>query len=604
MADQTITLFRADTGAAVNSIADLRESIKALKQDLEGMEIGSEEYADTLSQLQTQQAALKNALHATTASLSDVARDAKALNVTFDEQNQVINDGTITYNALVKKMAELDQQFRSTSDAAERAALGQKINSINDALKQLDADRGKFGRNVGDYFNQITAPLKSVIQDLPSGLGGLKKVMDDTTKSLSLMGKQPILGILGLLAPVINQIVAGLKDNKTALDAVKRVMEAMQPVFDFLQGVLEKIAGLFSQVVDWVLEFADQHKEAFKNFIAGAVGVGNAVLQFLLTPIRNVVDAVKGMGAALKNVFKGDFKQAAEDAKKAAKDIGENFKKGFNFQENFEEGKKVGEQFIAGLGSAKVKQDAKQAGKDVAQEFLKSLENEIIVEEDFSKVFVWDPDGEVRRQNQELFDDLIKQRDAYDAEMAKRAEWERKAEENNAEHQKQLLRERSEVMMAYGAAASSVFGSIADIYEADADANEQTAKQAKALRTAAAIIDTISGAVAAYRSTMESFPAPVAMALAPINAATVLAAGYAQVRQINAVKVGGSGGGGMSLPAAPAYTASVPQVRTVTTASERQTFDRMADRQRVYILASDLQAERSATRVKIDETSF
>ena len=77
-------------------------------------------------------------------------------------------------------------------------------------------------------------------------------------------------------------------------------------------------------------DLAGEGTGTFKTIVTGAVGVGNAILQFLLMPIRNVIDAAKGLGNVFSNVFKGQFKEAANAAKEAVKDIGENIKKGFS----------------------------------------------------------------------------------------------------------------------------------------------------------------------------------------------------------------------------------------------------------------------------------
>lgn len=597
MAEETITIFRADTGAAVKSIADLRESIKALKENLETMDIGSKEYADTLSQLQVQQAALKNAMHATTAegdqqadTFAATARAAKGL-------------GT-SYNALVKQMADLDQQFRATEDAAKRVQLGEQIKAINEQLKKMDEDRGKFGRNVGDYFNKIYAANKEIIKDLPSGLGNIKKALDDTTKSLGLMSKNPILGIIALLAPLINQITAGLKENKTALDAVKKVMDALQPVFDFLQGVLQKIAVLFSKAVDYVLELGEKSGIEFKNIVSGAVGVGNAILQFILTPIRNTIDGAKALGNVFSQVFKGQFKEAAQTAKQAVKDIGENFKKGFDFKGNFEAGKKVGEEFAAGLRSSK--RSAASAAKEVGEETKKQL------------LATWDDIERERKRREALTADAraMAEQEAKDFNALLVADEKATTDAVNALLDEQIAKEREareeaektakariEALQQLAGATSSILGSIADLYDQNAEEDEAAAQKAKALRTASAIIDTISGAVGAYMQTVKTMPAPWNIPVAAANAAAVLAAGYAQIRSINAVKVGDSGAAQQLAPA-PTVQPSFTQVRNITGRSEEERLNRMAGDSRVVLVWSDAEAKMRDRRVQIAETAW
>ena len=107
-------------------------------------------------------------------------------------------------------------------------------------------------------------------------------------------------------------------------------------------------------------------------------------------------------------------------------------------------------------------------------------------------------------------------------------------------------------------------------------------------------------------NTIESIKIPaVAIPLAVVNAATVLAAGFAQIKKIQSTKIPGAASSAGAVVQPPTVSApAVQQVRTITGASEEERLNRMASGQRVYILASDLQAERESTRVRVAETSF
>jgi hypothetical protein len=48
----------------------------------------------------------------------------------------------------------------------------------------------------------------------------------------------------------------------------------------------------------------------------------------------------------------------------------------------------------------------------------------------------------------------------------------------------------------------------------------------------------------------------------------------------------------------------VQETRTITSASEEDRMNRMADEHRVYILSSDLEADREQTRTRVAETTF
>ena len=596
-------IFSVSTGQAVKNIGELRENIKHYKDVLSTAEIGTKEYNDTLEDLQVNQAALKNAMHATT--IEGESQEDAMKRLTKDAQGL----GT-SYNSLVKQMADLTQQFRATEDAAKRADLGAQILSINQQLKEMDAMRGNFQRNVGDYLSQAAVSMKDIVKDLPSGLGGVKKGLDDVTKSISLMGKQPVLGIVALMAPLINNIVSGLKDNKTALDSINRVMEALKPVTDFFAGILQEIAKWLSTAVDYVLDLAKNSGTSFSQIVAGAVGVGNAILQFLLAPIKTVIEAAKGLGNVFSNVFKGQFREAADAAKVALNGIGDAWKNGFSFAANFEAGKKVGEEFIAGLESPTTVKKAQEAGKKIGEaagksayekwkEWFDKIDNEVTARLDKRR--------ELREQlAEEAAADIEAETQALAAQID--AEWKTEFDAQQAamEEAKQRRENFIQGMQSAVTSTSSILGSLADMMESGTQVTEKEARRAKNLRIASATIDMFQGATTAY-STAQSLGVPMGPIVGAINAAAVIATGMANIAKIKSQNVSASSSsGGVSTPtvSTPAITPQVAQVRTITSASEEDRLNQMASDQRVYILNSDLEAAANSRRVLAVETSF
>ena len=238
MAESEVKILTVE---AVKSMADLRKAISDTKEALNGMELGSEEYQRTLAELIKEQNLMRGAMNGTTASMDDLKEAA---------------DGTAqSYNGLVNKMADLKREFRTTTDEVKRADLGQQIREINDELKRMDAMKGDFQRNVGDYFNQTSAAMKSVIKDLPSALDKMKGPLRDIEGTMGLMSTHPILGIVGLLAPLLAQIVKDLKENETAMAGVKKIMDAMKPVMDFFSGLLQQVVEILGDLISRAAEF-------------------------------------------------------------------------------------------------------------------------------------------------------------------------------------------------------------------------------------------------------------------------------------------------------------------------------------------------------------
>ena len=228
MAEETITILKVGTEEAVRSVNDLKENIKLLKQNLGELEIGTTEYQNTLDELKVNQNALKDAMYATTTSMEDVAAAAKG--------------ASKSYNSLVHQMAALKEEWRATNDEARRNELGEQIAKINQQLKDMDASVGNFSRNVGNYESGAAGLVEKfdqwggILKQMPPTLGAAKESIGKVGESMQLVGKQPILGIIGLLAPIIIKITESLKDNETAMDAVKKVMQSLQPVFDVFEN--------------------------------------------------------------------------------------------------------------------------------------------------------------------------------------------------------------------------------------------------------------------------------------------------------------------------------------------------------------------------------
>lgn len=604
MAEETITILKVGTEDAIRSVNDLKDNIKVLKQNLGELEIGTEEYQTTLEELKVNQNALKDAMYATTTSMADVAAAATG--------------ASKSYNSLVHQMAALKEEWRATNDEARRNELGVQIAEINQQLKDMDASVGNFQRNVGNYESGVTGLVErfdqwgGILKQMPPTLGAAKESIGKVGETMQLVGKQPILGIIGLLAPTIIKITDALKDNETAMDAVKKVMASLEPIFNVFEMVLEKIAQGVAKVAEWFVTLLGESGDTFKNIISGAVGVGNVLLQYLLTPIKTIVNAFKGLGKIIGDVFKGNFKDIKEDAEEAWSGIKDSFVKGFSFKENFDLGKKVGEEFASGLGASKDKvvAESEKIGEAVAE----SIENKLM-EIDWNKVSAANAKRiaaekkikeDAAKEQQELNDMVEADWEATNAEIDAYFEEMWKKQEEDEKKQRELAQAKIDSMYAVANATSSVLGSIADMYESDEENAEKNAGKIKALRIAEATINTISGAIGAFTQATATILPPYGAIVGAAQAAAVTAAGIAQIAKIRQTKVGTSGTSSApsAVVSAPVVETSVPSVRSVTSATEEERLNQMAKDQRVYLVTSDVEAALDDSKVRVEESSF
>lgn len=362
---ETITILKVGTQEAVQNVGDLKNNIKALKKDLDELEIGTQEYQETLGELKVNQNALKDAMYATSGSMEDLAKAATGT--------------TESYNALVHRMAAYKEELRTVDTSTEAGMqrfkeLAAQVKGVNDRLKELDAAQGNYQRNVGSYEVALKN-FHQVVADLPPSMNAVKKAGDQLDKSFKIMSTNPIIGIITLVAPLINKIADGLKDNEKATAALQKALKALEPVGTFFEGLLDKIADALTWVVDKVVELAGRSDGAFKKVVSGITGVGNAIFQFLIAPVKTFIEVVKGAGNVLKDVFTGQWGKIKEDAAAAGQAISAAIDKGWNFKQNYQAGENAADAFISGLTSSRSKKKAKDAGATIAKEVKDEFED-------------------------------------------------------------------------------------------------------------------------------------------------------------------------------------------------------------------------------------
>ena len=592
MANEDVNVLSLKVDLSGQTIGELRDGLKELKKVMNEAEIGTDDFVEASKALQAQETLLKEAMY---------------------EQKKAADDVGKSYNTLSAEMGRLkvEQKQLDLSTEAGVKAWGEyavRINAINDELKALDATNGVYVRNVGDYANQFGKGFAQIAQNMPKWADNVKKPIDDIGKSAKLLATNPVVGVVTLLLPVITKITDGLKDNEQAMAGVHKMLEAVKPVLNILTNALEKAVGWVADMVSKLGDLAGEGTGTFKTIVTGAVGVGNAMLQFILTPIRTIIEAAKGLGHVFKDIFSGQFKQAADDAKTALSGIGDAFTKGFSFKANFEEGQRVGEEFAAGMKSDKVKKAATGAAKEVAaavQEEVKA-QTALTVDEVYKSLAKAEKVlEERRRQREQIAGEIEAEEQALADEI--NAIW-----EDNFKAEQAREKERAAVKKAGLAATKGIMDSLASILEAQGSEDEKAVKASKALRIASATMDMLQGAVTAF-STAQSLGPIAGPIVGAANAAAVVAAGMANIAKIratNASKSGGASAPQVETPAtatvsAPSYTYTPQeQLRTVTSASEEDRLNRMAADQRVYIVQSDIEAAGRASKVRVAESTF
>ena len=309
-------IITVDTGDSNTTLKEYRQQIDNLKESMSSLDSTTEEYQEQAQELKNAQDRLNNVIKEG----GDVAAHA---------------DGS--YNQLEATMAELKAQWKATGDEAERADLGKKILDINNQLKDLDASTGDFSRNIGDYAGAFEEAFNTCLDGMSSldgPLGELGGNVKDLVPLIKATSQAATKGLGGVRKALLSTGVGAL---------VVAVGLLVSHWDDF-----RKLVGISDESMS---KFKDTAVNTLKNIISGVVGVGNVIVQSLLTPIRTVIEAFKGLGNVVRDVFTGDFKSIKEDAANAISGIASTIRDGFSFKDNYNTGVEVAESIFAGINS-------------------------------------------------------------------------------------------------------------------------------------------------------------------------------------------------------------------------------------------------------------
>ena len=678
-------VLSVDVGGAITNIKEYKKHIEELKGTLLGLQKGTEEYNKVQVQLREEQDKLKEALkdagglkeykeyienlkgdllnvskgtdewikkstELTEAqnALNDILRDAgglkeykqyvdslkgsllnldktseeykqKSIELTEAQEhlNEVMaigkNNGEFlegSYDYLSKQMSELKKEWKATGDAAERARLGEQINSINNQLKDMDASVGVFSRNVGNYSQAYEEAFKAVI-------GGLDNVD-------GLLGE--VAGNVNSLFPLIKQTTAaataGLKGIKKAIatTGIGLLIVAVGELAAHFDDVRRAI-GITDEKFQ---EFKSTVTGVLKTIVAGVVGVGNSILQFLITPIKTFIEVVKGAGTLIKDVFTGNFKKIKEDAVSAGKAVTDALNSGIEFKANFNKGKECADNLIQNIQDNINKSDKNPVTVTV-QPKLKEADTSNLNsnEEDVNLKLRQEEEKQALKDQEKINKEYLSiEKDLYSELNANLDQYNKdyfKKFNEQQEEEARVLEERKNNIKSFVSSTSDIIGMVADAWESSIKSQIETGKiseeegkkqfeRVKALETAVAIINTLAAGIEAFKGTIGKTGWGLAAAIAQMVA--TVGVGMAQVAKIQSTQLG--------TKATQVTSVTTPnlgsivneyQPQYVSNITNNTELDNLANALqknpiKAYVVESDITNAQGLTRQREDETSW
>ena len=511
-------VLSVDVGGAITNIKEYKQHIDSLKGTLLGLEKGTEQYNAVATELVKEQQKL--------AEVMDVAKG----------KGEAVEG---SYDNLSKTMSELKKQFKATGDEAERANLALKINDINNQLKDMDASVGVFSRNVGNYSQAYEEAFKTVIGSLDNVDGLLGEVAGNVNSLFPLIKQTTAAATAGLkgikkaiATTGIGLLIVAVGELAAHFDDVRRAV-----------GVTDEKFQEFKSTVTGVL----------KTIVAGFVGVGNSILQFLITPIKSFIEVVKGAGTLIKDVFTGNFKKIKEDAVSAGNAVTNALNSGIEFKANFNKGKEFADNLIQDIQDNLNKSDKNPVTvtvqpklKEVDTSNLNSNDEDVNLKlrQEEEKQALKDQEKinkEYLDIEKDLYSELNSNLDQYNKDYFKKFN-------EQQEEEARVLEERKNNIKSFVSSTSDIIGMVADAWESSIKSQIETGKlseeegkkqfeRVKALETAVAIINTLAAGIEAFKGITKATSGwGLAAAIAQMVATVTV--GMAQVAKIQSTQLG------------------------------------------------------------------
>lgn len=228
----------------VDSVKGLKEQINLLRDRLVVLDDTSEEYSQTVDELVASQ---------------------KKLNSVMGASKENVRSAQGSYNGLVAEMRALKEVWRSVTNEAERAKIGERINEINEELKRMDSTIGNSQRKVGSYEEAIKKALMTPQQELKK----LKK---------ELAGMEQGTAEYNATFARMAQLTHDVTEQQEML---KWSSADLGDILGNLAGVAQGIAGGFSAI----------------NAVSGLISDGNEDVEKAMLTAQRWLQLIQGLGA-------------------------------------------------------------------------------------------------------------------------------------------------------------------------------------------------------------------------------------------------------------------------------------------------------------------
>lgn len=324
-------------------LVETRRAYKELSEE----ERNSAQGQEMLSKIQGLDSQLKD-LDAT---IGQHQRNVGHYELALESLNKKYANSRQELSAMKKAMDNLDPSTKEYQQAFDRAAkLTHDLAERQEALKYASKDLGDQLSNIRGIASNMAAGF-SAAQAAIGLFGGeseeVQKAMLKVQQAMALVqGLQGMDGLLkrtkgltaalGLSRAATNAQTVATEGATVAQKGLNAAMKA-NPIGVVIIAVqaLITVWALFKDKIIEAIGGQEQLNAIMNKALPILAGVGNAILQFLLTPIKQFLVTIKGAAVVIDDVIHGKFKKAWKDAGEYAEKWVDTTVKGISFVTNY-----------------------------------------------------------------------------------------------------------------------------------------------------------------------------------------------------------------------------------------------------------------------------
>ena len=266
MAEEIKKVVSVDVSKAVDDIKSLSDELKEMDGDILDNIKTFKDYKTVIERLSVSISKMDEGTDEYEKTLTDLNKVQNAYNDALSVSKKKTDAAAGSYNALSKEMSELKKAWKATNDETERQKIGEKINDINDKLKDMDESIGVYSRNVGNYASAFTgglanlrASFKALNNPIASVKGGVA-ALGKTMKAAFVTN--PVGAIITAIVVAVKALSSAFKGNEEASNKLKKAFSAFEPVINLVKNAIGKVVNIVGDALIAVSKLAEGIRSA------------------------------------------------------------------------------------------------------------------------------------------------------------------------------------------------------------------------------------------------------------------------------------------------------------------------------------------------------